>query len=207
MRDKVLNFAIKIIRDKYNYNNTRIAELKYGLHCMYTLITKFIVISAIALILGILKSYLIFIFFYNCLRMQGVGFHANTNLQCWILSIITFISFPLLSLAIEVNIIIQLIISLLFSLILIRYAPADTEKRPIINSNIRKRKKIMMFFICLVYIITMMFSTSQFLNNILMFALICEALFINPFIYKLFNQKYNNYKYYIIKESGKEVLN
>ena len=201
MRNKILNFANKIIKDKYNFNDTRMAELRYGLHCMYTLITKFIVISSIALILGIIKEYLIFIIFYNFLRMQGVGFHANTNLQCWILSIIIFISFPLLSLTIELNIITQLIISLIFSLILIRFAPADTEKRPIINPQIRKRKKIMMFIICLVYIITMIFSTNLFLNNVLMFALICEALFINPLIYKIFKQKYNNYKYYIIKES------
>lgn len=201
MRDNLLNFATKIIKNKYNYDEVRMAELKYGLHCMYTLITKFIVISIIALILGVLKEYLIFILFYNFLRIQGVGFHANTNLQCWILSIVTFISFPFLSLTIELNLITQLIVSLIFSLVLIRYAPADTEKRPIINSYIRKRKKILMFVTCLVYIITMIFSTNQFLNNILMFSIICEALYINPLIYKLFNQKYNNYKYYIINEN------
>lgn len=198
MRDVVLNNATKLIENKYNFDEIRMAELKYGLHCMYTLVTKMVVFTIIAIFLGIFKEFITFIFFYNFLRMFGCGFHANTNLQCWILSFITFIILPFFSIVLNLNIILKLFISLICSLILIRYAPADTKKRPIINKFIRRRKKILMFVTCFIYLLAIIFSTNQFLINMLMLSLIVEAIYINPITYKLFKQTYNNYRYYKI---------
>lgn len=196
MRDVVLNSATKLIENKYNFDEIRMAELKYGLYSMYTFLTKILVLAIIALVLGIFKEFIIFVFFYNFLRIYGCGFHANTNFQCWIFSFISFIIIPLFSKMFVLNMLFKLFISLICSLILIKYAPADTHNKPIINRFIRRRKKTMMFISCLIYLIIIIFSKNMLLTNLIMLSLIIESIFINPIIYKIFNQTYNNYKYY-----------
>lgn len=196
MRSKILNSATMLIENKYDYNETRIKELYYGLNTMYTLVTKLLIFALLSFMFGIFKEFIIYLFFYNFLRMYGCGFHANTNFQCWLLSFINFIIIPYIATIISLNLPITLIIGVLSSLILIRYAPADTQKKPIINPYKRKRKKIYMFLTCFVYLIIIIYSNNILITNLILLSIIMQTLLINPIIYKLFNQTFNNYLYY-----------
>lgn len=196
MRDKLLNKVITLIKDRKNYDDVRISELKYGLYSMYTLFSKLFIFTIIAFLMGILKEYIIFIAFYNFLRMYGCGFHANSNFQCWLFSLFSFIVIPLISIHFFFNKLFIISISVLCSTILIKYSPADTSKKPIISRLIRRRKKILMFITCLIYLIILIFNQNRILDNLIMFSLIVETTFVSPIIYKIFKQTYNNYKYY-----------
>ena len=77
------------------------------------------------------------------------------------------------------------------------YAPADTEKRPIVNMNQRKKLKLYSFLVCTIYIILTFIIKNEMIINLILLSMITESFIINPFIYKIFNLPYNNYKEYL----------
>ena len=103
-----------------------------------------------------------------------------------------FILLPYLSLYININVYIKSLISILCILYIYKYAPSDTEKRPIIN---RKRRLIYRFvstLICICYSFILLF-VDNFLSNALLFSMILESFMISPTVYKVFKLPYNNY--------------
>ena len=79
------------------------------------------------------------------------------------------------------------------------YAPADTKKRPIVSSKRRlffKVSTLIILFIYSYYII----RNSNLISNVMLASLLYQSLLINPLIYKLSHQSFNNYKAYNISE-------
>ena len=180
----------------YNYDEIKTAEIRYGIESIYLLITKTIVIVTLAIILGVIKELLLLLIFYNLLRITGFGVHAKKPWHCWVSSILIFLGLPLIIKYLTISKLIMFIVSAVFSLIILKYAPADTEKRPIINMKRRKIYKICCFTTSIIYTITILIINNVFIQNALMFSIILEAILILPITYRLFNVKYDNYKTY-----------
>ena len=79
---------------------------------------------------------------------------------------------------------------------MILYAPADTYKRPLINSKKRKIYKISSIFISLVYIIFIFIFKDNVISNYLFMGLLAASMMIHPVTYRMFQLPYNNYKTY-----------
>ena len=161
------------------------------------LITKSIIIFTLAFILGIFKELLIFMILYNIIRVPSFGIHASKSSICLISSTLIFIGTLYLSMYIKINIYIKLIIGIYTILRIYKNAPADTEKRPIVNKKRRSIYKYISTFISLIFVLISLNITNNFISNALLFCLIIQTFMISPYIYKLFKMKYDNYKDYI----------
>ena len=197
MRKKFLKFSINLIKEKYpDYSEEKIEEIAYGIEGLYITFTKAIVITAISILLGIVKEVFLILIFYNILRTTTFGMHAKTSLQCYIISTILFIGFGLVSKYIDINIYLKIIISIVCFIHIIIFAPADTYKRPLINKKRRKLYKIISIIISLIYVILIILFNNNILTTYMMLGLADSTLMIHPLTYRMFQLPYNNYKTY-----------
>ena len=197
MKKFILDNCMNIIINNKQYNETKLAEIRYGLEGLYLTTTKLIVITTIAIIFGILKEYLIFLFIYNIIRIPSFGLHATKSWICLLSSTIIFIGIPLIIKNINLNIITKIIIGTVFTITICIFSPADTHKRPIVNKKRRRIYKILSTIISIIYVILAIIIKNEYTSNCFIFAIILQNIIISPITYKIFKLPYNNYKTYI----------
>lgn len=203
MKELVVNGIMNNITKYYDYNNTKISEIKYGIESLYLTITKTIIIFIISFILNITKELMLLFVFYSLIRLTGFGVHAKKSWHCWVTSLITFILIPLLIKYVTLNKEFIIISYTIFTLLLLEYAPADTEKRPLINKKRRIIYKVLTILLVISYLIYSLIQKDNItIINTLYFSILLETLLVLPCTYKLFGVKYNNYKNYK-KKGGK----
>ena len=197
MKELVVNGIMNNITKYYDYNNTKINEIKYGIESLYLTITKTIIIFIISFILNITKELMLLFVFYSLIRLTGFGVHAKKSWHCWVTSLITFILIPLLIKYVTLNKEFIIISYTIFTLLLLEYAPADTEKRPLINKKRRIIYKVLTILLVISYLIYSLIQKDNItIINTLYFSILLETLLVLPCTYKLFGVKYNNYKNY-----------
>lgn len=197
MKELVVNGIMNNITKYYDYNNTKISEIKYGIESLYLTITKTIIIFIISFILNITKELMLLFVFYSLIRLTGFGVHAKKSWHCWVTSLITFILIPLLIKYVTLNKEFIIISYTIFTLLLLEYAPADTEKRPLINKKRRIIYKVLTILLVISYLIYSLIQKDNItIINTLYFSILLETLLVLPCTYKLFGVKYNNYKNY-----------
>ena len=197
MKDSILNYELNLVK-KYHadYTDIKLAEVKYGLEGLYMTFTKSIVIFTLAFILGIFKETLLMLLFFNILRSTGFGLHAKTSWECLLSSGLIFLFFPMISKYIFIPMIAKNILGIIAIILIFLYAPADTSKRPLIKKKKRDILKFKTTIKCIILVVLMIYINNNIISNLILFGIYCEALLINPFIYKLFNSSYNNYEKY-----------
>ena len=196
MKKIVLNYAMKSISATGEYTEEKLEEIAYGLEAIYLTITKMIVLFGLAIILNIVKEFLLILLFYNIIRMNAFGIHASKSIYCLISSTTLFIGGALLCKYINIPFYIQIITSLTALIALVLYAPADTHKRPLINSKKRKKYKILSTLSGIIYVILIITLHNNSIVNYIWLGLIEAVIMILPITYKIFNLPYNNYKSY-----------
>lgn len=197
MRNVVINSSLNIIKKNYNYDEIKLAELKYGLEAIYILITKSIVILTAAFILNIFKEVIIFTLLYSLIRMPSFGLHATKSWICLVVSLISFITIPYICTIIDINIYIKVVINIICILLMVKNAPADTYKRPIVNKQRRERYKFISSIFAITFSFISLLITNNFISNSLVFALLLQNIMISPITYRIFKLPYNNYKKYL----------
>lgn len=197
MKKIVVDKIMKSIDEKYHYDKVKTAEIKYGIESIYLFFTKTIVIILLAFIFNVLQELLLLLIFYSIIRATGFGVHAKKSWHCWVSSLLIFLGTPILSTQVIIPQYISMLICLLCIILIAIYAPADTEKRPIINKKRRLTYKILCTLTTLTYSIIVLFMTNSILSNIILCSMIIEVFMIIPISYRLFNVKYNNYKIYL----------
>ena len=188
MRDKVVDkIMLNIKINNKDLNDIKLAEIKYGLQGLYTLITKTTVIIILSLLLNIFKEFIIFFIFYSILRSVGFGAHAKSNLQCWIYSTLFLLGIPYLFSIINISKLIKVILWIIFFINFIIFSPADTKKRPMIN-KIRKLKfKLIILLFSILYLILIL--KFNHISNLILGALFLESLLVNPLGYIIMGEQ------------------
>ena len=199
MRNKIVSKIMKYIKKNKNITIEEEEKMIYGLESIYILVTKLIIIFAIALILGIFKEMLLFLLIFNGVRAFAFGMHASKSWICLIISSISFLGIPYLCKILVLPNIAKIISGLLFVLLIYKYSPADTINRPIINKKLRKKYKILSTIISVFYVILSLF-VNNYISNCLLFGLLLEIIFISPITYKIFKLPYNNYLKYVERD-------
>lgn len=191
-----------MVREIYpDYDNDKLDEIRYGLEATYLSITKLVVILGISLLLGIFKESVILLVLFNFLRLTGFGLHATKSWMCWVSSSITFLLVPFFCKSLVLSNYVLVAISVVCLINFLLYAPADTVKRPLIHKKRRLLYKVCTVLIASLYTVLIFITKDTFLQNSLASAMLIEGALINPYIYKLFNLPYNNYKNYVISAS------
>ena len=196
MKKRFLESSINLIKNNKKCSDEEIEIIAYGLEGMYLSITKAIVILGIALLLGIFKEVIYLLVSYNIIRSQAFGIHASKSIYCLISSLIMFIGGAYLCKLLIIPLWFIIFISVICIFCLYLYAPADTEKRPIVNKVKRKRFKLISTFLGILYLILIIYFKGLFISNYLFLGLVISVIMILPITYKFFNMSYNNYKNY-----------
>ena len=196
MKNKILDRFISLIKKYYDYDDVKLQEIRYGLESLYLSIFKIIVIIIISFFIHTTKELCAFFLSYGLLRITAFGLHTKKSIECWFLSLTSFSLIPFLIKTMHINNNLLIILSLVSIIIISIYAPADTEKRPLINRNKRIIYKIISITISLIYTFIILMKINNYINNLLIFSLLLESLLILPISYRLLGLKYNNYKHY-----------
>ena len=197
MREKFLKSTMKSIANKYpDYDKDRLEIIEYGLESLYIMITKTIVISLIALLLNVFKEMLIIMILYNIIRTTAFGMHAKESWQCYIISITLFIGGALLFKYVNVSFYVNSLIGATSYIFLVIYAPADTYKRPLVNTKKRKIYKIITVINSSIFLILIIVFKDSNISTALSLGLLDSMLMIHPLTYRMFHLPYNNYKTY-----------
>ena len=186
----------EIIKQYPKYSKDKVDEIMYGVEGIYLTITKTIIISLIALILGVFKELIFLLISFNFIRLFAFGMHANKSWICLLFSSTLFLGGAYLCkiLVIPKNILITLFLIVL--LIISIYAPSDTVKRPLIKKKRRIIFKILSITVVIIYfILTLIIKNNLFINAIII-GLIIECILILPTTYMIFKMPYKNYKSY-----------
>jgi accessory gene regulator protein B len=202
MKEKFLNNSISKIKKKNpNFSEEKLEEIAYGLEAIYLTVTKIVIIFILAFILGIFKDMLIIMIFYNIIRTTAFGMHAKKSSHCLIISILFFIGGALIAKYVDIPSYIKISLSCLLFICLIKYAPADTYKRPLLNARKRKIYKIFTLINGIIYLILIVVFRDSAISNYLFLGLLEATLMIHPLIYRMFQLPYNNYKNYDVSYS------
>lgn len=196
MKKKFLNSSMNLITQSRHYTKEQIEIMAYGLETVYLMVTKMIVIFALAYLLDIFKEVVLLLITYNIIRSQSFGIHASKSIYCLISSIILFIGGTLLCKYVVLPVWLMIVLAIVCNVCLLLYAPADTYKRPLVNAKKRKRFKFVSFSLGIVYTILIIIFRHYSFVNYLLFGMIEAILMILPITYKTFNLPYNNYKTY-----------
>lgn len=196
MKELFVNKSISLIKKNYSYNDIMYERIRYGLEIIYLSITKIFAILLVSYLLGMLKETIILMIFSTPLRNYSYGIHAKKSWHCYVSSIFCFVLLPKLIINYNLSIILRITISIYALTSMIIYAPADTHKRPIINTNHRKKLKYTSIIITISYIFLTILINDNYLCNLIYLALLIQSTAIIPITYKIFKMPYNNYKAY-----------
>lgn len=197
MKDLIIGKQLNVIKKYNDFDDEKLSIIKYGLESIYILITKTIIILLVSYLLGLLKQTVIFLVCYNFIRIPSFGLHATKSWICLVSSLLIFIILPFICTVITIPTYLKIIIGLIGLAFIIKNAPADTYKRPIISKKRRMFFKICSSIVTIAMIIFALFIEDQFLANSLLFSIILQCFMISPTVYKFFKLPYNNYKRYV----------
>lgn len=200
MKKLIINKCMELVTT-YNKDLSQrdIDKIKYGLEGLYLTITKLIFIIIVSIILGIWKETLLLILIFNGIRLTAFGVHAKRSIDCLISSTLFFILFPILCIKLTIPLIVKVILFIPLTVLIGIFAPADTEKRPLINKKKRKIYKILSIIISIIYMTIAIVIKDNTLSNCFIFAIIIQIIIMLPITYKIFGVSYNNYKTYEVK--------
>lgn len=196
MKEVIINNIMLNIKNNKNFTEQKLCEIKYGLESLYLTLTKIVVIYLISILLKTSKELSLVFLFYGILRLTGFGVHAKGSKECWIASLLVFVPFPYLLKVVLIPKYINTILSVIGTILLLIYSPADTKKRPLIHKKKRIMYKIFTALIASIYTMINVFINDNILSNTLTFAILLEMVMVLPISYKLFGLTYNNYLNY-----------
>lgn len=200
MKKLIINKCMELVTT-YNKDLSQkdIDKIKYGLEGLYLTITKLIFIIIISIILGIWKETLLLILIFNGIRLTAFGVHAKRSIDCLISSTLFFILFPIMCIKLSIPLIVKVILFIPLTVLIGIFAPADTEKRPLINKKKRKIYKMLSIMISIIYMTIAIVIKDNTLSNCFIFAIVIQIIIMLPITYKIFGVSYNNYKTYEVK--------
>ncbi len=200
MKKLIINKCMELVTT-YNKDLSQrdIDKIKYGLEGLYLTITKLIFIIIVSIILGIWKETLLLILIFNGIRLTAFGVHAKRSIDCLISSTLFFILFPILCIKLTIPLIVKIILFIPLTVLIGIFAPADTEKRPLINKKKRKIYKMLSIMISIIYMTIAIVIKDNTLSNCFIFAIVIQIIIMLPITYKIFGVSYNNYKNYEVK--------
>ena len=200
MKKLIINKCMELVTT-YNkdLSHRDIDKIKYGLEGLYLTITKLIFIIIVSIILGIWKETLLLIIIFNGIRLTAFGVHAKRSIDCLISSTLFFILFPIICIKLTIPLIVKIILFIPLTVLIGIFAPADTEKRPLINKKKRKIYKMLSIMISIIYMTIAIVIKDNTLSNCFIFAIVIQIIIMLPITYKIFGVSYNNYKNYEVK--------
>lgn len=195
MIDKFCNFLTSKIKENVeNIDEEKELIINFGVKLIFGELPKIIILFIIGFILGIGWYTLILFFLLAPYRSFTGGFHLKTHLGCMITTSILylipiilakFISIPQIFLYIS-----AILVGILSTILITKYAPADTENIPILSIKERKSKKIKAYIALAILLAISILIPDKTISWMLIYGIFLQNLTILPISYKLTKNKH-----------------
>ena len=201
MINKICDFLMERVKQKMpEVDEERAEVIRYGFELLIGEVPKMLLIFLIALILGKIKYFIISLAIICPYRTFSGGIHLKTHIACFITTTLLYlgtvffcewISFN----SLQMQLITTVIIYLFSIMMIILYAPADTDTVPILIKKERKRAKIKsIIWITIVLGLSFVFNDKT-IRNMCIFGVLFQTLTIMKLSYKIFNVKLGYLEY------------
>lgn len=143
--------ALKL-QQRQNLSHIEFLKVRLGMQVVVINSFKAIVTYGLALLLNIFLYTLIVHISFLVLRGYSHGAHAKTSMLCHVQNIALFVILPWLIVQYDISFQFLLSLTILSALIVIKYAPAATKKRPIPQRKVKglKIKSIIIFILLII---------------------------------------------------------
>lgn len=194
-------FLLNKIQAKKYMTEDEYENVAYSLEIFLINIFKTVQVYVIAYLLGVLFETFIMNLPYVLLRWHAGGWHAKSTINCSIFGITTFVGIPFIlqKMDFSLSFFWMTILSLVILCCVLLYAPADTEKNPLVSVSERKRKRIFSFLSALFAIFIAVFFVNNEIGTLMITGLFVEIIMIHPLFYKLNKRSYKNYENYQVQ--------
>lgn len=181
-------------------DDERAEVIRYGFELLIGEVPKLILMFILAFALGKLKYFIISVAILCPYRTFSGGIHLKTHLGCFIGTNLLYLGNVYVSeWIIFTNDFIKyttLIFTYVFAIVMILlFAPADTETVPILRRKDRIHKKILSLIWITCIVILAAFIKDRIISNMCILGIIFQTLTITKLSYKLFNVKLGYLEY------------
>jgi len=169
---------------------------KLGLESILINISKGFIVYMIAILFQTVLPTFITHATYVLLRKFSQGLHAKSSFVCTVVSVTLFVILP----AIMQNIILSrpvvFFIGIIVTCLFYLYAPADTEKSPILNAETRNHLKWRSVWSSALITVVALIVPYPMVRTLMVLGLVLQIIMILPITYKLLGRRYRNYEEY-----------
>ena len=201
MVDKICDKLMSRVKAKMpEVDDERAEVIRYGFELLIGEVPKLFLMFLLAIALGKIKYFLISVAILCPYRTFSGGIHLKTHLGCFIGTNLLYLGNVYISeFVIFENIFFKnaiIIFTCVFATIMILlFAPADTETVPILRKKDRLNKKIFSLLWMTGVILLAVFINNRIISNMCIFGILFQTLTITKLSYKIFNVKLGYLEY------------
>ncbi|MCD3283505.1 accessory gene regulator B family protein, partial [Clostridium botulinum C/D] len=177
---KITEYIKNTLPDK---SEDDLSIIKYGIELLFMSFNKMPIILCAGYLVGMFKETCFTMLVFGIIRSSASGIHAKTSFTCLISTLVVILGGIYISRVIDINILVKLFIFILSFIVYLRYSPADTEEKPYINSEIRKKLKVKSLITVTIYFIISIVTKNKFFSNIFINILWIQGILIIPITY------------------------
>lgn len=189
--------AVKLAnRLNVNRNPTDIefTKIVLGIEILLINIPKIAAILCLAALLGILRETLMVFGTFALLRRYASGLHAKKSIVCTLMSVGMFVAVPLVTRTVGIGNHVVALVFAFSNVVFYKFAPADTEARPILGKRKRRSLKYKCLIANNILFILALLSSSENTKLLLSLGVVYGMIAIAPITYKLLGRSRNNYE-------------
>lgn len=149
--DKLLDATMNFLyRNEGKMDEEQAEIVRYGLELFFLKVSFFAATMVIGFLMGSFWECLIFNVLLSGIRTMAGGFHANTRIQCFVMSMLTFIIVLIILKIVAIHSMLLLplmLLAMLSAIVIWKFAPIDTENKPIEDDEyvvFRKKARAML---------------------------------------------------------------
>lgn len=172
----------KALADKLNADERARQIYCYGIEVVLSNVITSLTVLLIGQLMGRLICSIIYLAIYSSLKVTCGGYHARTQLRCWVISIMSFVATVFLAdvtLGLPVGRFPWIIVLVLCTIYILLSPPVMNSNHPVAKKTVQKNKKISTFLIIVYSLIIggMYFITDRyFLLNFLVLTILSVAV-------------------------------
>ena len=143
MLDKLINKNLDYLKETIKCDDDAIEIYRYSLRIIYSYLIDVIALMILALLTHTVLETLVITLLFALLQVYGGGFHAETQIKCFMLTIIGwFIGLFGIRRLIHIHFLIGIISMIVFSITVLINTPILNEKHPVSSKVYKRSKKI-----------------------------------------------------------------
>ncbi len=191
--------ALNVSKSLVRYGSMDEYDKEYiylGLYLISSLITKSCLLLVTSMMLNLTKKVFIMAILFLLIRFFSSGLHMKSSISCTMTSLGFYLGGSFFADRISLSNEICLVFLLILGSIIVKYSPADTEKRPILGVDKRKALQIRSGIVVVTIIIINILLSSNIIFKLTTVVYLFQMISVIPITYRIMNENYNNYLNY-----------